>query len=80
MDLLQNFSSIVFMLPLFISFSGPLYSDAQLKCHLYLASHTVGLDETRHNTLALRSVMCVCVCVCVCVTEMPTTKERTGAK
>jgi hypothetical protein len=62
-DLLQNFGSVVLMLRLFISFSGPLYSDAQLKCHLYLASHTVDLAETRHNTLTLNIVMCVCVCV-----------------
>jgi len=50
-DLLQNFGSIVLM---FFSFSpGPLYSDVQLKCHMYLASHTVDLPETRLNTVTV---------------------------
>jgi len=45
---LQNFGSPFFFPP------GPLYSDAQLHRHLYLASHTVDLAETKLNTITER--------------------------
>jgi hypothetical protein len=54
MDLLRNFGRCILMLPLFISFSRPLYSDAKLKCHVYLAGHRADLGETRHKQLTLK--------------------------